>query len=353
MSVVVLCCRVPSCCIITMPDYKRVLKREQIPEYFWEPGILGGYRPPGITIKQSLLSIFSINNETFNVWTHLLALFYNFWYIQQVCNSKTMNDLSADEKAPLLCCMAASCIYPLGSIIAHTFSSMSEFSQHFAFMLDYLGICIYAFCTALANIAYAFPQDWRNTTFEHLFITVNFMSASLAVYLTCKSRFWVLSIHTQVLRFLGFVLPYMTSMTVLVYRVAYTSESDATNHYIYHFVSVFFLTVFYIGHFPESLFPGVFDIYLHSHQIFHIFASVCTHQKLLGLQSDIANRYSIVTIPNCIPLMGLFILFGSSILGYHIYMKYQDIYSVHKEVKVQLACQNGWSHTMNGSHKHK
>ena len=171
-----------------MSECRKLLHRDVIPPYYIERGILGGYRPPGITIKQSLLSIFSINNETFNVWTHLLALFYNFWYIQQVCNSKTMNDLSADEKAPLLCCMAALCIYPSGSVIAHIFNSMSEFSRRLSFMIDYLGICIYAFCTALAVIAYAFPPEWRNSTFEQLFIVVNFISASQIGRASCRER---------------------------------------------------------------------------------------------------------------------------------------------------------------------
>ena len=327
-----------------MSEYRKLLHRDVIPPYYIERGILGGYRPPGITIKQSLLSIFSINNETFNVWTHLLALFYNFWYIQQVCNSKTMNDLSADEKAPLLCYMAALCVYPSGSVIAHIFNSMSEFSRHFSFMIDYLGICIYAFCTALAVIAYAFPPEWRNSTFEQLFIVVNFISASLAICLTCKSRFWAFSIYTQILRFLGFVLPYFTSMSVLVYRLMYTSGSEATLHYFHHFATAFSFSVFYISHFPECLFPGAFDIYLHSHQIFHVLVGVATHHKLFGLEMDIANKYSLAAIPNCIHLMGCFILFGSVITGYYIYHKYQEIYRRRNAI-VQFPAKYKWNKT--------
>ena len=148
----------------------------------------------------------------------------------------------------------------------------------------------------------------------------------LAICLTCKSRFWAFSIYTQILRFLGFVLPYFTSMSVLVYRLMYTSGSEATLHYFHHFATAFSFSVFYISHFPECLFPGAFDIYLHSNQIFHVLVVVATHHKLFGLQMDIANKYSLATIPNYIHLMGCFILFSSLITGYYIYHKYQEIY---------------------------
>ena len=312
-----------------MPDYKRLLHRKQIPEYFWEPGIIGGYRPPGISIKQSLQSVFSINNETFNVWTHLIALVFNLWYIQHVLATADIYNLPYEYKAPLLCFMVTSCIYPLGSAFAHTFNSISEFSQHCGFMVDYFGISTYAFGTALANLAYAFPPEWRNTTCERLFITVNFVSAFLAVCFSCRSRFRNFDICAKLWRFVGFFLPYLTSMTVLMYRVVSTSylEDDAPNHYYNHFLCAFGICVFYLGHIPESFFPGTFDIYLHSHQIFHILVSLGTYQKLVGLQRDIATQYSTVLIPGCTQLMILLILVNACITAYYIYHKYHSIYT--------------------------
>uniref|UniRef100_A0A8D2PS54 Uncharacterized protein n=1 Tax=Zosterops lateralis melanops TaxID=1220523 RepID=A0A8D2PS54_ZOSLA len=49
------------------PKAPRLLRVHQVPE----PGILSGYRPPRSSVSQCLLSVFHMNNETLNVWTHL------------------------------------------------------------------------------------------------------------------------------------------------------------------------------------------------------------------------------------------------------------------------------------------
>uniref|UniRef100_A0A8C9UEC8 Uncharacterized protein n=1 Tax=Serinus canaria TaxID=9135 RepID=A0A8C9UEC8_SERCA len=46
----------------------RLLRAHQVPE----PGILSGYRPPRSSACECLLSLFGMNNETLNIWTHLV-----------------------------------------------------------------------------------------------------------------------------------------------------------------------------------------------------------------------------------------------------------------------------------------
>uniref|UniRef100_A0A8C3MZ37 Uncharacterized protein n=1 Tax=Geospiza parvula TaxID=87175 RepID=A0A8C3MZ37_GEOPR len=46
----------------------RLLRAHQVPE----PGILSGYRPPQSSACECLLSLFGMNNETLNIWTHLV-----------------------------------------------------------------------------------------------------------------------------------------------------------------------------------------------------------------------------------------------------------------------------------------
>lgn len=67
----------------------------QIPESNREPGIIHGYRPDDCSWSECWGSLFSANNETFNVWSHLIAAVYFVWrtvrlakqwsYINQRC----------------------------------------------------------------------------------------------------------------------------------------------------------------------------------------------------------------------------------------------------------------------------
>ncbi|KAF6032042.1 PAQR5 [Bugula neritina] len=290
----------------------------EIPEFFWEPGIVGGYREPGISVKESLVSIFELHNETLNIWTHLGALAFFLGYM---CSTSSSLNLYSDVTLrPLLFMFLSSCLYSTTSVLAHTFNSMNELSQHVGFMIDYYGICVYAFVTAISNLSYAFPDSWRSTRVEQSFIVASFLSTLLAISLACKSRFPKFGLVCKLMRLLPFVLSYVISMSPLLYRVTMEYDAkDGTVHYYRHFIDAVFTFGFYSSHFPELAFPGYFNVYFHSHQIFHVFVALGTYFKLRGLMADYESGHTFIEIPNCTLLVSLAALTKALVTLYYIW----------------------------------
>jgi len=81
-----------------MPDMKRSLTIDEVPDVHKEPYVLTGYRPPQQPWRFYLMSIFSQHNETVNVWTHLLPCFYVLWLL------KTYSGENYTKYLTLFCC---------------------------------------------------------------------------------------------------------------------------------------------------------------------------------------------------------------------------------------------------------
>lgn len=279
----------------------KLVSHEEIPEALREPGIVSNYRSPGYSKTECVISIFQFHNETLNVWTHILAMVFFAYFLYKVTHE--LNVLHYNYH-PLLCVLLTSCIYPLGSAVAHTFNCMSECSNHISFMIDYYCISLYAFGACIGNKTYAFPLEWRDTWLEGTFLIANFFNCVFALYLSCLSRFRTLDRLGKLYRIVGFSLPYIFGMAPCFYRVIKAKPSDlACIYYSYHFYDIVFIVFFYGSHFPERFFPGIFDLFLHSHQIFHVLAALGTYHKVTGLLEDIRNDYEMSPSPDCIKLL--------------------------------------------------
>ncbi len=54
------------------------VSKHQAPIYSHEPYILCGYRPK-LDFMECIKSIFSIHNQTVNIWTSIALMVYNIW----------------------------------------------------------------------------------------------------------------------------------------------------------------------------------------------------------------------------------------------------------------------------------
>ena len=301
----------------------RLCSRCKISEAFWKPGIVGAYRHPSISFKESLYSVFKLHNETLNIWTHFGAMVFFIGYLYTT--STRFNLYSDDMYNPLLCVFITISVFTFSSSLAHTFNSMSECSQDIGFIIDYYGISLYAFGSAISNFAYGFPKNWHETIIERYFLVINAFTSVLSVYLACKSRFRKFGVVAKTMRLTGFLLAYMVSMSPLFYRVIIEySIHDATFYYWRHFVAAVFTIAFFASHFPETAFPGKFDIYFHSHQLFHVAGSTGTYYKLTGLIMDIQLKHFILSVPGSIKMLLGLAMVNALLAGYFIYRKYVE-----------------------------
>ncbi|PNI74161.1 PAQR5 isoform 4, partial [Pan troglodytes] len=127
-----------------------------------------------------------MTNETLNIWTHLLP----FWFFaRRFVTALYMTDIKNDSYSwPMLVYMCTSCVYPLVSSCAHTFSSMSKNARHICYFLDYGAVNLFSLGSAIAYSAYTFPDALMCTTFHDYYVALAVLNTILSTGLSCYSR---------------------------------------------------------------------------------------------------------------------------------------------------------------------
>lgn len=268
--------------------YEDTLDEKDVPPELREIGIRKGYRRQNLSFLSCFRSLFTLHNETFNVWTHLISFgFYVYYSLTQPL------DLWLPENQSILCILITCCLFPLGSALAHLFMSMSPVIRHICFFIDYASISLYAFGAGTVNKIYALPKLWRGGLFEAHYLQAMFLNCVLTVVVACHTRFLPRTRSMTLLRLAAFSMPYLYGMLPCIYRVLYCGEDNScegASYYAKHFFDTIFTVSFYGGHIPEVFFPGHFDIFFHSHSLFHVIVVVGTFHHLQGILVDKAVR---------------------------------------------------------------
>lgn len=297
---------------------KKLFKYEELPKFLKDNEFIRDYYRCEWPLKHIFLSLFSLHNETLNVWTHLLGFIIfvgltamsltekmtlesvmasflgegsNAWL-----NMKTMNQSNGSDslfsksyignipKVSILHASADSDSLPtwpwfvfLGgamsclifSSISHLFACHSQSFYLFFWRLDYAGISLMIVCSFFTPIYYTFSDHphWR------------------LIYLTSITLVGILAVITLLApslssgRFRGFRAALFLSM-------GFSGVIPAAHSVILHWDHPQILValgyeiamgllyaigaVFYVTRIPERWKPGTFDIVGHSHQIFHV-----------------------------------------------------------------------------------
>lgn len=277
-----------------------VLKAAEVDQDFVEPGILSGYRSPNYSYKLCLQSLFTLHNETVNIWTQLIPAFY---FLHQL--------LSVPDKIDpfLFIYLFTTALFLFTSACAHTFSCLSPCARHVCFFFDYAGITLYACGCAVCYYAYALPKELMKPSEYvgadvcdiYLFLSVFFSITS--THLSCTTRFWSPSVWTKAIRLGAFVIIWAYLAIPVFWRafncnnwIPYNNTTECTSIYYWmlQFVSAIVAGLLYVSHFPERWFPGKFDIFGHSHQIFHIFGASGAFNQYRALKVDFQQRREVL-----------------------------------------------------------
>ncbi|KAF9614360.1 hypothetical protein IFM89_018113 [Coptis chinensis] len=305
---------------------KRLLKYEALPDYMKDNEfILDHYRCEW-PLKHAFLSVFSLHNETLNVWTHLggfMVFFiltvlsfmetttsefqgfsFGFFFsrshlapLMMPNNSALSQDLkvthgqqvlifdtkrvSGKEEIPRWPCFvfvvgAMGCL--VCSSLSHLLACHSRRFNLFFWRLDYAGISLMIVSSFVPPIYYAF---YCHPNFRSLYLTSITVLGIFAIITllapglsTARFRYFRASLFLA----MGFsgVIP-ATHAVVL-----HWGHKPIFISLAYELVmAVFYATGvgFYVSRIPERWKPGAFDIAGHSHQIFHVFvvAGALTH----------------------------------------------------------------------------
>ena len=283
-------------------DY--LLHRDTISRVFWEPYIITGYRKTNTSFWECVKYTCVMHNDVGNFWSHFIPVILWLIWLWRLSNSL---DFSDPFWYPLVCIWIGGCSYAFCSSIAHALACKSLETRQIAFMIDYQGITMYGIGGCVAYYFYERPLDNVLFQYKWTFIIAYVVICCLATFQCSLSRFFF-ERQRYLMRAGSYVLPYNAALMPFLLRLLtciWTGEQCIAETLPYHFIGVsisLIMVFFFVSKLPEKKFPGKFDYFFHSHQIFHIAAAIMTSLQFYVNYRDANIRHSMLTMdPYFIP----------------------------------------------------
>ncbi|KAI0101605.1 hemolysin-III channel protein Izh2 [Nemania sp. FL0031] len=271
---------------------------DELPHWRRDNGfILSGYRPASNSYLSSFLSAFSVHNESVNIWTHALgslvlvplAVLYLYAEI-----APRYPSAGAADGLVFACffCGAALCLGM--SATFHALSNHSEAVAKWGNKLDYSGIV----CLIVGSYV---PALYYGLFCKPVLMSVYLYGIFLLGF-GCGVVSWVEQFRTPRWRpyraamFVGLgvsgVIPVCHGLTLYGYQSL--NERMGLNWILLQGGLYIFGAFLYAIRWPERTSPGSFDIWGHSHQLFHILILLAAASHLKGIAKAFDYHHSIL-----------------------------------------------------------
>ncbi|PVU95122.1 hypothetical protein BB561_002005 [Smittium simulii] len=232
-----------------------------------------GYRLPHQSYIFYIKSLGYLHNEFGNIWSHLFGciLFIFLMFSTAFYILPTIKTLAWADVLVIYCFLAGAVACLLFSSLYHTFLCHSE-SVGMAFNIcDYIGIVSLIVGSCVPLIYYAFHC---HNFFKILYISIIVFFGFVTILFSVKPVFstppW------RPFRALTFVFMAFSGAIPAIHSFYFYGYEHTVNalQIVYTTPMVLFYlfgAIIYGSRVPERWFPGKFDIWFHSHQIFHYF----------------------------------------------------------------------------------
>lgn len=301
---------------------KNKLRANQLSAEKVEPYIFDGYRP-SCSFVECIGSLFWLNNESFNCWSHIFGIPLVLHFILEEASQISPDSI-------LLIYLVTALCFVSGSSFAHTFCCHKSLTYNTSFIVDYIGLTIFSHGSGIAYVCYAFPIELNSKRgllgFSVLesYMLILCLCSSFCIWQSVWTRTLPASLFRSMLRVGAFACPGILMSCPVLYKifacanavVAYpTGYCDSTELWPKQFLCCVIGIFFYVSHFPERIFPGTFDLLGHSHNIFHVAAIVglCYQKEALTLDMKFAKSHGSINSHLKLPIACLLFLIGSII----------------------------------------
>lgn len=290
--------KIKSLCLKSIRGKKQkhyiTLQDHEVPAYTREPYIKTGYRfGENISLHQCVATLFTVHNETFNIWSHIFAtiatISYAVWYLseqQVIGNAKTY---------PLICFAICVALALSTSAFAHLFCCMSWRVRNACFYLDYASISLSTFSAGQAYIFYSRPLDANSSVLyqnPYIFLTISLTLSGMNMFLSCLSRHRLLW-YRFLIRTGLYLIKFLFDISPFVSR-CFITQSTCNSSTVFHFNRMFLCFaisgVVNASRMPERFAPGVFDLLGHSHHVFHVLIAIGNYHAFVGFYEDMNER---------------------------------------------------------------
>lgn len=254
---------------------KQLINIDELPAWYepLSPFILKGYRPPGLSFRTCAGTVCERHNETGSIWTHLIG---GVVWIAVCMEALLAPDLSMRADAftyrlhwvgYFLCGLM-----PFASTFAHLFHCRNERWYTFCWDMDHVGIITLWYSRALCEgyaLMFCDLNLWNYWAVMTTFVFV------LCTYIVVQSHSTVLFLPLYAWIHLPII--YMATFDESFWLEG-SGSGDVLREAVVRTMIGSFCGVFgyaiMITKIPESIWPGRFDYWFHSHQWWHILTAI-------------------------------------------------------------------------------
>ena len=275
-------------------SWPKIATKDQIPGWLRDNDyIIRGHPMPTYSYRRSFCLWRCLHMETMNIWTHLVGsvafigagiTFYNY-----ASNSSTIQ-FAAGDKLAIGCSITASVVCFGLSTAFHTLRSHSYNVHHFWGRMDIFGICLLALGGGASMNYYAF---YCRPAIQRAYWGLSLASSILAAVTLFDTgggggKMRTLRGSVFILLAVSAMLPMFHSLGLLGWDRACREVGAAW--YLTEGLSLLVGVCLFVGRIPERSSPGSFDIWGHSHQLFHICAVLGGAFHVAGLVTGLNYR---------------------------------------------------------------
>lgn len=299
----------------TGSPWHSVIRWDQVPR--WQQDnhyIHGGYRRVSASYRRSFASIWYLHNESVNIWTHLLPAALTIpagWWLHRTLKPR-YEQASARDVAAFSCFFLGAALCLGMSATYHTISNHSPEVNRIGNQLDYVGIVLLISGSFVPSIYYGF---WCYPKLQMVYWSMICVLGAICAVVSILPRFrtptWRpfratmfvgmgLSAIFPVLHGLQIYGPSKLEDRIGLSWLVLQGVLYILGATIYAVRLPFPLPVGYSQHtellqarVPEKWYPGRFDVFGSSHQVFHILVVLAALSHLRGLLKAFDFRHSI------------------------------------------------------------
>ncbi|KAG0379250.1 hypothetical protein BGX24_001136 [Mortierella sp. AD032] len=251
----------PICCWDELPPWMKD-----------NPAIVTGYRRPTHSYSKTVESLAYLHNESVNIWSHLLGALV-FVIVAPISYFKIIGLLEAihwTDVAVFYAFLAGAIICLSMSASFHTFCCHSEAIASQWNRCDYVGIVFLIVGSFYPAIFYGF---YCHKTWQIVYISLISIFGGATIFVVMRPKFrspqfrWVRSGLFLAMGLSG-LFPIIHG--IVLYGFPMAQRAVALNYMFCMGAAYVIGALIYGSRVPECFFPGKFDYFMASHQIFHI-----------------------------------------------------------------------------------
>uniref|UniRef100_A0A914DHQ9 Uncharacterized protein n=1 Tax=Acrobeloides nanus TaxID=290746 RepID=A0A914DHQ9_9BILA len=268
----------------------KVLDFDMLPEWLRDNEYLkSGHRPPLENYLACFKSVFKMHSETGNIWSHLIGCVAFIFIAGYFLVTHSDSHVKLYDKLIFLL-FFVSAILCLGlSTLFHTCSCHSAEVFLMFRKLDYLGISVLIVGSFIPWIYYSF---YCQIVPKILYISMIVAFGAAVIYMSFSPKF--LQHKYRPLRATVFVLMGLSAVFPAIHYL-YTNGLHRITHDRFDLLVTMALlyifgAVLYATRVPERFFPGKCDIWMQSHQLFHLLVVMAAITHYIGTYEMATHR---------------------------------------------------------------